>query len=169
ARGATARAAIRQRIDRIGQAEFDEIRSILRQDDRLLPPADDRETFAELAALYLELRHFAPGLLRTTFPGLVENGRVDEVLAAEVDARALLDRSCRAGADKSKAARAPAPATAPSATGSGATAFLFSDLFTRRAPTPLDAGRLGDSADAAARRGNLVRAALLRAIAATGD
>src|SRR5262249_60541782 len=101
ARGATARAAIREGIERSGQAEFDEIRSILRHDARLLPPADDRETFAELAALYLELRHFAPGLLRTTFPGLVEAGHIDAVLDAEVDARALLDRSCPAGADPS--------------------------------------------------------------------
>ena len=39
ARGLTA-AAIRERVHRIGQSEFDEIRSVLRQEHLLLPPID---------------------------------------------------------------------------------------------------------------------------------
>ena len=51
--------AIRERIDRIGQTEFDEIRAILRHDDLLLPPYGDAETYTEFAALFLEL-HTSP-------------------------------------------------------------------------------------------------------------
>ncbi|WP_394830607.1 hypothetical protein LVJ94_29280 [Pendulispora rubella] len=85
--GALTDAAIRACIDRIGQTEFDEIRATLRHDDLLLPPYGDREVYAEFAALYLELRHFAPGLLPMTFPGLLHWDRVDEVLARDVDVR----------------------------------------------------------------------------------
>ena len=53
-------AAIRPRINDIGQLAFDEIRLVLRQEDLLLPPADDTTTYVEFVALYLELRAFAP-------------------------------------------------------------------------------------------------------------
>src|SRR5262245_21764443 len=43
-------AVLRERVNRIGQTEFDEIRFILRQDDLLLPPRDDAETYVEFAA-----------------------------------------------------------------------------------------------------------------------
>ena len=49
--------ALCQRIHRIGETEFDEIRLVLRQDELLLPPHDDRETYVEFAALWLELRN----------------------------------------------------------------------------------------------------------------
>ncbi|MBW2523008.1 MAG: hypothetical protein JRI23_02475, partial [Deltaproteobacteria bacterium] len=81
---------VRRRIDAIGRVEFDEIRTILKSDDRVLPPADGREHYAEFVALYLELKHFAPDLLTTTFPGLGDLERVDAVIAIDVDAHALL-------------------------------------------------------------------------------
>src|SRR5215470_20243367 len=46
-------AAIRERVNRIGQTEFDEIRFVLRQADLLLPPHDDATTYAEFVAVYL--------------------------------------------------------------------------------------------------------------------
>src|SRR5256886_623775 len=46
-------AAIRERIARIGQTEFDEIRYVLRQSDLLLPPDGDTTTYVEFVALYL--------------------------------------------------------------------------------------------------------------------
>ncbi len=85
-------AEIRRRIDAIGQTEFDEIRAILRHDDVVLPPADEREVYIEFAALYLELRHFAPALLVTTFPGVAEHERVMETLSLDVDVAQLLSR-----------------------------------------------------------------------------
>src|SRR5262249_18237907 len=53
-------AMLRERIHRIGQIEFDEIRFILRQDDLLLPPRDDATTYEELAAHWLQLRRLPP-------------------------------------------------------------------------------------------------------------
>ncbi|HEX7839039.1 MAG TPA: hypothetical protein VF469_16285, partial [Kofleriaceae bacterium] len=58
--GALTAASIRARIHQIGQTEFDEIRAVLRQEDLLLPPADDTAAYIEFVALYLELRAFAP-------------------------------------------------------------------------------------------------------------
>ena len=55
---------VRERIHTLGQIEFDEVRSVLDQDDLLLPPGDDVTTYTELVALYLELRE-----LRAAHPG----------------------------------------------------------------------------------------------------
>ena len=81
---------LRRRIGRIGQTEFDEIRAILRHDDLVMPPGDDREVYIEFAALYLELRNFSPGLLLTTFPGLDDHERVAATLAQDLDVVTLL-------------------------------------------------------------------------------
>ncbi|MSP24971.1 MAG: hypothetical protein EXR75_07365 [Myxococcales bacterium] len=89
--GALSPAVLRARIDQLGQVEFDEIRSILRQDDLVLPPYDDREIYIEFAAHFLELQRFAPELVRTTFPGLAEPARVIALLAEDVDADALFE------------------------------------------------------------------------------
>ena len=88
--GGLSEADVRTRIDSIGQIEFDEIRHILRHDELVMPPGDDREVYIEFAALYLELRHFAPGLLVTTFPSIVEHERIAATLALDVDAASLL-------------------------------------------------------------------------------
>jgi hypothetical protein len=77
--------AIRERIGRIGQTEFDEIRFVLRQADLLLPPDGDTTTYIEFAALYLELKYFAPDALQKTFPTLSDPARVDETLALDLD------------------------------------------------------------------------------------
>ena len=58
--GALTPARVRERIHRIGETEFDEIRLVLKHEGDLLPPHHDRETFTEFAALYLELRTFDP-------------------------------------------------------------------------------------------------------------
>jgi len=97
ARSAITPASIRERIHRIGQTEFDEIRSVLRQEDLLLPPVDDTSTYAEFVALYLELQHFAPRALDRTFPTL-DLARVDAAIALDVDGAALLAAARPAGA-----------------------------------------------------------------------
>ncbi|WP_394841320.1 hypothetical protein LZC95_30145 [Pendulispora brunnea] len=139
--GALTDAAIRACIDRIGQTEFDEIRATLRHDELLLPPYGDREVYAEFAALYLELRHFAPALLPMTFPGLLHFDRVDEVLARDVDVRPpgeLLIES-----QKARAAAAPHPESRP-----------------RRPPAHLHAKWLLYAASRARDRGQVTRAVL---------
>jgi hypothetical protein len=91
ARGRLRPAELRERIDRIGQAEFDEIRGVLRYDHDLHDIDDAIAVYVEFAAVYLELRHFAAALLPDTFPSLRDPARVDALLASEVDAPAILD------------------------------------------------------------------------------
>jgi hypothetical protein len=109
--GAITAASIRERIHRIGQTEFDEIRAVLRQDDLLLPPAGDTTTYVEFAALYLELRAFAPRTLGRTFPTL-DAARVDAAIALDVDPAALLAASRPARAPERPVLDEPAPAAA---------------------------------------------------------
>jgi hypothetical protein len=139
-------AAIKERINRIGQTEFDEIRSVLKQEDLLLPPVDDTATYIEFVALYLELAFFAPLTVERTFPAVFDTRQVDATIALDLDARALLEAT--------RPARAPAEPLIPEAE-----------------PEPYaDAARLDYSdpaarkpAAAARRRGNRSRAAILSA------
>ena len=140
-------ASIRARIHRIGQTEFDEIRSVLRQEDLLLPPDDDTTTYGEFVALYLELRQFAPRTLERTFPTL-DLPRVDAAIALDLDAEALL-----------VAAR---PASAPEAAGRPL-ARAATEVPTAppavRAPVSDSSARSG--ASKARVKGNRARAAIL--------
>jgi hypothetical protein len=143
-------AMLRERIHRIGQTEFDEIRLVLRQDDLLLPPREDPEAYAELGALYLELRHFAPARIGDTFPILGDHRAIDAVLAQDVDAERLLAACRPAGAPETPrlAAPPPEPAAEEAAEEPGA-----------EEPPP---GTLRGEAEEARRRGNVVRSALSR-------
>ena len=93
--GALDAAAVRQRIERLGDAEFEEVRLVLRQEDLLLPPADDVTVYVEFAAVFLELKFFAPSLLRRYFPSLDE-ALVGAVLDGDLDACATLDGNAAA-------------------------------------------------------------------------
>jgi len=108
AQGAITMALVRERINRIGQTEFDEIRSVLRQEDLLLPPAGDTSTYGEFVALYLELQHFAPRSLDRTFPTL-DLARVDAAIALDFDGPALLAAARPAGAPGAPIIDEPAP------------------------------------------------------------
>ena len=143
-------AVVRERIGRIGQTEFDEIRFVLRQADRLLPPVDETTTYIEFAALYLELAAFAPHALARTFPALDDAARALATIALDVDRDALLAAARPPGAPELPAAIAP-PVEPPTARAA---------IATRRDP------RARAAADRARRNGNLARAALL---AARGD
>ncbi len=90
ARKALTAGKIRDRINRIGQTEFDEVRLVLRQEDLLFPPEDDVGTYVEFVALYLELQAFAPRALQQTFPSLHDAKRVQATIAMDVDAAGLL-------------------------------------------------------------------------------
>src|SRR5206468_3393973 len=87
--GALDDGTVRERVRRLGLAEFAEARLVLRQEHFLLPPGDDATTYEEFAALYLELRHFAPDKLPRYFPDL-DAAAAERVLAEDVDAEALL-------------------------------------------------------------------------------
>ncbi len=98
AEGRLTDADVRDRVHAIGEAEFDEVRAVLRQEFFLLPPADDRTAYEEFAALYLELRFFAPYLLRRYFPAVNDFAAVDRLLAADVDGEALFEQTRLDGA-----------------------------------------------------------------------
>jgi hypothetical protein len=90
--------AVRERIAQIGRTEFEEIRTVLVQDDYLPPNADERTTYIEFAAVYLELRYFAHNLLPNFFPGIRDFARIEQLLARDVDGAALFARTRLAGA-----------------------------------------------------------------------
>jgi hypothetical protein len=162
ASGALTDAAVRARIDRIGQTEFDEIRRVLRADDMLLPPHDDRETYVEFAALLLELEHFAHDLVARTFPTLREPEQALAVIAEDVDARALLAASRPAGAPDP---RRPGPAKEATTTPTYSALpqlDILPGLFARPVPSAAAAQGLIARADEARAEGNHVRSALLR-------
>jgi hypothetical protein len=151
ASGRLTAARIRERVHRIGETEFDEIRLVLRQDDLLLPPRDDREAYAEFAALYLELYHFAPAHLRDVFPTLGDAGATLAILAEDLDVPRLLD-ACRPDG---------APPTPPAAAHEAEEGDTQPD---GAAPVEAATGPAQEAllavAGAARRAGNLVRSAL---------
>ena len=81
---------LRSRIDRIGQSSFDEIRSVLRSEQMLMRPDDDRNVYAEFVAVYHELQAFAPQLVPLYFPSLPAPEIVLETIGPECDAKILL-------------------------------------------------------------------------------
>ena len=77
--------AVRSRIQHIGLTEFNEAMAVLRQERFLLPPSDPATAYEEFAAVYLELRHFAPHELPLYFPACSQLETMDAVLAQDVD------------------------------------------------------------------------------------
>ena len=86
-------AEFQERLAALGRLEFDEIRSVLRQERFLLPPYDDPSTYVEFAAVYLGIRYFQPYLMASFFPALRSLEKVDEVIARDIDAGKLLEAS----------------------------------------------------------------------------
>lgn len=84
------KAAIRERVHRVGQTEFDEIRSVLKQESLLLPPVDDQAIYIEFVALYLELRYFAPYTIERTFPAVFDTAQIDAAIELDLEPAALL-------------------------------------------------------------------------------
>ena len=148
ARGELTIEASRERIEEIGQTEFDEARSVLHQEHLLVPPGDERAAYVELAALYLELRHFAPHAIEYTFPAMADRSRIDAAIARDIDAGALLAAS--------------RPPQAPDEA-------VHEAVPERSAPVSLSTAHRSDRIASSARkaankaraRGNLARAAIL--------
>jgi hypothetical protein len=153
---------LRRRIHQIGFTEFDEIRTVLRQEHFLLPPGDERTAYEEFAALYLELTYFAPGLVSRYFPALQDRGATNRLLAQEMNHRDFYQATRLEGA--------PDP-----------DAFLTQDEESEeseydRAEGPEHQGAVTPSlsrsqslvrrADRALARGNIVRSGILRERAA---
>lgn len=151
-------AVVRRRIEAIGATEFEEIRAVLKQEDFLLPAADDVAVYVEFAALFLELKYFVHGFLGCYFPAIEHLGRVEELLREEVDAEAVFQATRLPGAPE--VPRQP-DASAPEADLDlpPSSAAVPSRSALRRG---LLAERLLARAERARAVGNLVRAAILR-------
>lgn len=133
----------RRRIEQIGLAEFDEIRTVLQQEHFLRPKAEDGEVYIEFAAVYLELKFFAWNLVRIYFPGISDFERIDRILSEDLDYNALYATTRLPGA---------------------ADPFVQSDTSSDLSHERYWA--MMREADAAAKAKNVVRAALLRSWAA---
>ena len=92
--GTLTHALVRERIHRIGQTEFDEIRTVLRGENLLFSSGDDREAYIEFAAFHLELSHFDPDHVDKFFPSIRDAQAIEETLALDVDGLVLLE-GCR--------------------------------------------------------------------------
>ncbi len=154
AAGALTDAACRRRLDALGPATAREVRFVLESEHLVSPGAADFDRYRAFAAAYTELAHFGGHAVEEFFPSLRDPLAVRALLAADFDADALVARARPAGAADPEHEPPPderwlapprpaAPAVAPGA------------------PDPA-------RADDAARKGNLVRSAILRARAATG-
>ena len=153
-------AAIRARVDRIGQTEFDEISAVIRQEDYLFSPASYHEQYIEFAAVYLELRYFAPHCLRTYFPSVTDFERIDDILADDLDAASLFEKTRLPGAAEprsAESAESPDLTIVPRAT---------EDEPIRGEHAERHFWRLIRRARTVSGRGNSVRAAILRMRAA---
>lgn len=95
---ALSRRDIRERLAALGQVEADEIRAVLLQERVLLPPGDDTQLYEAFVAFYLKVRCFEPAGLSRYFPSLTALADVDELIARDVDAPALLTASRPEGA-----------------------------------------------------------------------
>ena len=77
-------------IEAIGRMEFDEARTVLRQDGQLLSPATDASAYAAFAAVFLELGFFDRAARSWVFPAIESAESIESILARDVDGRALL-------------------------------------------------------------------------------
>ena len=85
---------VRERINRIGQVEFDEIQSVLEREHLLVPDFNRADVYIEFAAVFLELHYFSPDWLGDWFPSLSDLDDIRQLLASDVDAERLF-HACR--------------------------------------------------------------------------
>ena len=89
---------VKARIEGIGPIEFEEARNVLDKEGYLFPRRTDRDVYVEFAAVYLEFKYFLPDLLPVYFPGLLDHARVEAILARDIDAADLYQKTRLAGA-----------------------------------------------------------------------
>ncbi|QGJ70137.1 Hypothetical protein PBC10988_18310 [Planctomycetales bacterium 10988] len=89
---------LRQRCHEIGQVVYDEIRTVLRQEEMILPPADRATYYIEFAAVYFELRLFTPALVSYYFPAVKDQARIEKILNRDLDAKSIYEATHLEGA-----------------------------------------------------------------------
>ncbi len=95
-------ADFRQRIDQIGQVEFDEIYSVLKRENFIPAETTSAHAFVEFAAVYSEIRCFAPHCLGSYFPSFSDFKSVDQLLRLDVDIDNLFQSTKLAGSPDPK-------------------------------------------------------------------
>ncbi|MGQ9573982.1 MAG: hypothetical protein ACUVUC_01565 [Thermoguttaceae bacterium] len=158
AQGKLTAADVRQRIHQIGAGQFGQIRAVLHQEDLLLA-RDEVSVYVELAAVYLELRYFAPGLLPYWFPSIEQPEQIEGLLGQDVDAEELFRSTRPEGAPDPQVRLAPLEVEDWPEEG---------DLSDQSVPPPAERPsaeqyrRWVRKAEKAAAAGNLVRSAICR-------
>ena len=178
-RGKLDHSQIRERIHRLGQAEFDEVCEVLRHEQMVREDASVPALYAEFAAVYGELRAFAPHCLPAYFPSLQDSERVERLLNEDLDQDELLLATKPLGAgdaisSEDRASHDETDAELDHLTGRAAKAGLTADspnaikLMVPRASSesPRAVKRLARRAERLSGRGNSVAAALLSVAAA---
>jgi hypothetical protein len=159
ASGALTPAQIRSRVDRIGQANFDEIRSVLALERYVTDPRDVTAVYVQFATVFLDLRYFEPRLLPRYFPSLTDDDAVEAVLAEDLDVPQLL-----AGSRIEGAPELVAPPNEIDEPATEVDSVDVADEPVTQAPeisAPVYQKLIRES-DRVGRLGNLVRAAILR-------
>ncbi len=85
--------ALRERIEAIGPAAFEEARNVLIHDGYLHHLADDGQAYVEFVAYYLELYYFHRPFVKICFPSLPGEAVVHEVLKRDIDAETLFHKT----------------------------------------------------------------------------
>ena len=80
-------AMVQERVAAIGRLEFEEIRSVLKQESLLLPPVDDTSIYVEFVAVYFELKFFASRLLADYFPSIRDWSAIDALVEQDFSGR----------------------------------------------------------------------------------
>ncbi len=170
---------IRERIHRLGQAEFDEVCEVLRHENMVREDSSVPALYSEFAAVYGELKAFAPHCLPAYFPSLQDPERVEELLNEDLDQDQLLAATKPEGAGdaislEDRASHDETDAELDHLTGRAPKAGLTADspnAIKLKVPaaskeSPRAVKRLGRRAERLAGRGNSVAAALLSVAAA---
>ncbi|MEZ6129384.1 MAG: hypothetical protein R3C59_11940 [Planctomycetaceae bacterium] len=89
--GRLTRQIVHDRIDQLGQVEFDEAHAVLISEQRLVNPESHLETFCEFVAVYLQLATFSPDMLPIWFPSLDDTSYVGPIIEEFVDGDQLFD------------------------------------------------------------------------------
>ena len=124
----------------VGPARLEEIRTVLVQDHYLAPNPDERSLYIEFAAVFLELKYFAPHLLARLFP---------DHSAISTRSPSCSARTWRRGPVPCARARGGATESAPRTASSSQEAHEYYWKLVR-------------SSDRAAQQGNIVLAAIQR-------
>jgi len=147
----------REQFNRFGPAAAREIRFVLESEHLLAPEAGDMEAYRTFAAVYLDFDQFTAHAAADFFPTLPDRETVRAALREDVAIEVLFASSRPAGALEPD--RDPHPEEVWSAPPAGVQAETTP-------PPPEGVSSLLQRADTAERKGNLVRAAILRTQAA---